>query len=86
MTEMLDTWLTRFWDFLDGRGVIRRAVLGVSMWMLWVQGTWAYEYARAALTLGKADVGIAAIMAAISAPATMLVGYVFKLYLDSRAT
>lgn len=86
MTDILNNWLTRFWDFLDTRGVIRRAVLGVSIWMLWLQGTWANEYALKALAAGKADTGVAAIMAAISAPATLLVGYVFKQYLDSRST
>ena len=85
MTEALNNWLTRFWDFLDTRGVIRRSVLYLSVWMLWVQGSWANEYALKALALGKADVGVAAIMAAITAPATLLVGYVFKQYLDSKA-
>lgn len=84
MTEMLNNWLTRFWDFLDRRGVIRRAVLGVSIWMLWVQAEWAHEYSLTALALGKSDAGVAAILAALSAPATLLVGYVFKTYADSR--
>lgn len=85
MSEVLNNGLTRFWDFVDSRGVVRRIVLAISIWMLWQQGTWANEYALKALAVGKTDVGIAAIMAAISAPATLLVGYVFKLYLDSKA-
>jgi hypothetical protein len=86
MTETLSNGLTKFWDFLDTRGVIRRVVLGIAIYMLWVQANWANEYALTALALGKSDASIAAIVAAISAPATMLVGYVFKNYLDSRAT
>ena len=85
MSEILSNSLTKFWDFLDTRGVIRRVVLGLSIYMLWVQATWAHEYALAALALGKSDAGVAAILAALSAPATLLVGYVFKNYLDSRA-
>jgi hypothetical protein len=84
MTEMLSNSFTQFWDFIDRRGVIRRIVLGVSIWMLWVQAEWAHEYSLAALALGKSDAGVAAILAALSAPATLLVGYVFKNYLTSR--
>jgi hypothetical protein len=84
MTEMLTNSFTQFWDFIDQRGVIRRAVLGISIWMLWVQAEWAHEYSLTALALGKSDAGVAAILAALSAPATLLVGYVFKNYLESR--
>jgi hypothetical protein len=84
MTEMLTNSFTQFWDFVHSRGVIRRIVLGLAIYMLWVQGQWANEYASEALVLGKSDVGIAAIMAAITAPATMLVGFIFKNYLESR--
>jgi hypothetical protein len=84
MTEMLTNSFTQFWDFIDQRGVIRRAVLGVSIWMLCVQANWAYEYSLAALALGKADVGVAAIVTALSAPATLLVVSVFKNYVESR--
>lgn len=85
MTEILSNGFTQFWDFIDQRGVIRRAVLGVSIWMLWVQAEWAHEYSLTALALGKSDAGVAAILAALSAPATLLVGYVFKNYIESRA-
>jgi hypothetical protein len=84
MTEVLNNWFTAFWDFLDTRGIIRRSVLGISIWMLWVQAEWAHEYSLTALALGKSDAGVAAILAALSAPATLLVGYVFKNYLDSK--
>ncbi len=84
MTEVLNNSLSRFWDFVDNRGVIRRIVLGLSIYILWVQAHWAFDYALGALALGKADAPVAAIVAAISAPATVLVGYVFKHYLESR--
>lgn len=86
MTDVLNNWFTKLWDFVDQRGIIRRAVLGVSMWLLYVQGIWANEFALKALALGKADIGVAGIMSAITAPATLLVGYTFKNYLDSRGS
>jgi len=86
MTDILNNTFTRFWDFVDTRGVIRRVVLGIAIYMLWVQANWANEYALTALALGKSDASIAAIIAALSAPATMLVGWVFKTYADSRST
>jgi hypothetical protein len=52
--------------------------------MLWVQAEWAHEYSLTALALGKSDAGVAAILAALSAPATLLVGYVFKNYLEAK--
>lgn len=85
MTDTLNNLFTQWWDFVDSRGVVRRIVLVASIYMLWTGSVWANDYAFAALAAGKADVGVAAIMAAITAPATMLVGYVFKSYLDSRA-
>jgi hypothetical protein len=86
MTDTLNNTFTRFWDFVDSRGVIRRVVLAIAIYMLWVQANWANEYALTALAHGKSDASIAAIIAAISAPATMLVGWVFKTYADSRST
>lgn len=76
--------LTRFWDFVDTRGVIRRLVLGVSVYMLWVTGEHSFVYAMISLDAGKADAGIAAVIAAFGVPASTLAGYVFKAYLDSR--
>jgi len=76
--------LTKFWDFIDNRGVIRRVVLGMSIWMLYDAGKWAGVYATQALELGKTDVGIGVVIGAVTAPATLLAGYVFKAYLESR--
>lgn len=85
MTEALNNGLTRFWDWVDTRGVIRRAVIGVALWMNWLAGEHAFEYAMAALKAGKTDAGIGAIIAAFTAPAALLAGAVFKSYTDSRS-
>jgi len=85
MTKLFENWLTRIWDWVDTRGVIRRAVLGVIIWMNWVAGEHAYEYALTALAVGKTDAGVGAVIAAFTAPAALLAGYVFKSYVDTRS-
>lgn len=82
MTDIINSWLGKFWDWLDTRGVIRRAVLGVAIWMTWEVTHWAMAFAEHSVRPG---VDLAAVIAAVSAPATALGGYVFKAYLDSRA-
>lgn len=84
MTEILNNSLTRLWDWVDTRGVIRRATLGVVIWMNYWAGEHAYTYAENALKMSKADAGIGAVIAAFTAPAALLAGYVFKSYAESR--
>lgn len=84
MTKIMNNWLTQFWCWVDNRGVIRRFVMGISIWMLYLAGERSFEYAMAALAVGKADAGIATVIAAFGVPATLLAGYVFKEYLASR--
>lgn len=84
MGEILNNGLTRFWDWIDSRGVIRRLVLGVVIWLNWLAGEHAYTYAESALRVGKADAGIGAVIAAFTAPAALLAGYVFKTYAETR--
>lgn len=84
MTKALNNWMTQFWDFIDTRGVIRRGVLGVIIWMNWVVGEHAYAYALTALAVGKTDAGVGAVIAAFTAPAALLAGYVFKTYAETR--
>ena len=84
MTEMLNNWLTRFWDWVDTRGVIRRLTMGAVFWMNWVAGEHAYYYAMHALEKGRTDAGIGAIIAAFTAPAALLAGAVFKSYTETR--
>jgi hypothetical protein len=85
MTDILNNWMTRLWDFIDQRGVIRRTITAAAIFMLWKAGENSFTYAMAALAAGKADAGVAAVIAAIGVPATAFAGYVFKAYLESRA-
>lgn len=84
MTEMLNTWFTRIWDWIDGRGVIRRIVLAVTMWMTWSVTLWATEFADKALVMNRITTQTVAMVGAVTALVAALGGYVFKLYLDSR--
>lgn len=84
MTEILNNWLTRLWDWIDTRGVIRRTVLAVTIWMtFWVTAnmvTLAFD----ALRGRQIDMALVALVTALTAPIMAMGGYVFKLYLDSR--
>lgn len=80
----LNNWLTRWWDFIDSRGIVRRAVLAVSLWMLWDVSKWGMDYADRALAAGNTDASLGAVMVAAGGPATLLAGWVFKLYVETR--
>lgn len=73
----------RWWTFVDERGIVRRAVLGVAIWMTWRVSVWAMGYAADSPRPG---VDVAAIIAAVSAPVTLFAGAVFKAYSESRAS
>lgn len=83
MSEVFDNALTRFWDWLDNRGVIRRGVLFLAIWMTWRVSTWSMAFAE---RNARDGMEIAAIIAAVTGPAMAFGGYIFKAYTDSRAT
>lgn len=86
MSELFDNWITAFWDWIDTRGVIRRIVLFATMWMTFWVSYKMTEFAFAALAASKLSEGnIVLAIGAITAPIVALGGYVFKVYLDSRA-
>lgn len=81
MGEILDNQLTRFWDWIDTRGVIRRIVLAVAIYMTWRVSAWAMGYVEGSARPG-AD--LALIIGAVTGPVTVFGGYVFKAYIESR--
>ncbi len=86
MSEIFSNWLTKFWDWVDTRGVIRRIVLFTAMGMTFWVSYRMTEFVFAALAVGKISEGsIVASIGMITAPVVALGGYVFKAYLDSRA-
>ena len=72
--------ITQLWDFVDNRGVIRRVVLGIAIWMTWQVSEWAMAFA----INEELGMNTAAVIGAVSAPIVAFGGYVFKSYLDSR--
>lgn len=84
MTEILNNWLTRLWDWIDTRGVIRRTVLAVTIWATIDTTRWAMVFADRALELNSVSTQAVAMVWAVTALVAALGGYVFKLYLDSR--
>lgn len=71
----------RFWDWVDQRSVVRRLVLFTTLWMTWQAFTWAGVFAT---TTDKPGMDVAAIIAAVTAPISLLQGYVFQVYAKGR--
>ena len=74
--------IERFWNWIDSRGVIRRVILGIAIWMTWKVSEWAMSFA----INEEISVNTAAVIAAVTSPVVAFGGYVFKAYLDSGDT
>ena len=85
MAKIFENWLTRFWDWVDNRGVVRRIVLAATMWLTFWVSYRMTEFAFAALEKSQISGNIPIIIGAITAPIVALGGYVFRVYLDSRS-
>lgn len=71
----------RFWEWIDARGIVRRIVLGFTLYATMYGMTSAWNFAYASKFDG---VGTAAIIAAVLAPLAYLQKAVFDAYLTSR--
>lgn len=60
---------------------VRSFVLYVTVWMTWAAFQWAAEFAT---TTDKAGSDVGLIIAAVTAPISVLQGFVFKVYSESR--
>ena len=67
--------------WIDKHKIIRRAVLGIAIWMTWVSAEWATWFATANARNGME---IAAILAAVQAPVMAFTGMVFKVYVENK--
>lgn len=61
---------------------VRSFVLYITVWMTWRAFTWAADYAGAHSGTSGSDVAL--IIAAVTAPISVLQGFVFKVYSESR--
>jgi hypothetical protein len=73
--------LTDFWDWVDERHVVRRAVLGVTVYMSYISFTWAAHFAETT-NKGGAEVGL--IIGAVTGPVAALQAFILKVYSESR--
>jgi hypothetical protein len=76
--------VTRIWDWIDTRSIVRRIVLFVTLWMTWRVFTWAAGYAESITLTPGLGLEAAAIISAVTAPITALQVWVFKIYSDGR--
>lgn len=72
---------TQFFDFLDQRRIVRRAMVLVVLWQLVDSYLWAKGYAA---TTTRTGVEIGLVIAAVLAPVTTLQGFLFRVYDGSR--
>jgi hypothetical protein len=79
-------WLDTL-DRVEERLALRRTVLlAVTVWLTWRSFQWANDYAEIVLAANSdgATLGAAAIIAAVTMPISVLQGYVFKAYIESK--
>jgi len=74
-------WIEQFWNWVDRRVVVRRAVLSFTLYMTWYGVHKAWEYAAASTLDG---LGTAAVIAAVLAPIAALQGFAFANYTNAR--
>ena len=75
--------ITRLWDWVDNRAVVRRIVLGVTVWAtIDVSVFVAWDFA---LHSPYDGLGTAAVIAAITAPLAALQGFAFASYTKGRS-
>lgn len=61
---------------------VRSFVLYVTVWMTWEAFNWAAVFAT---VTEKTGADVALIIAAVTAPISVLQGFIFKIYSESRA-
>jgi len=78
---MVNIW-EEFWKWIDEKRVIRRIVLFAMLYLTFELSTWTMHFAEASTKTGG---DIAAILAAIWGPMSLLQGAVFGFYSNSRS-
>ena len=64
--------------------LFRRLAFCMIFYITYNLTVWSYEYAYHAVEKGEGGVAIAATITAIAAPVTLLIGFISKIYSDSR--
>lgn len=79
---MIERATTNLLDFIDNRAVVRRVVLGFTLYMTWLVTHHAWLFAQTSTFDG---VGTAAVIAAVMAPTAALQGFAFQQYTKGRS-
>lgn len=77
----MNKFIDRLFQIIDKHGLVRRAVLGVTLWMTWKAYVWASLFA---IESARNGMEVATIIAAVLAPITVLQGHAFQAYIGSR--
>lgn len=74
--------ISKFWDWVDNRAIVRRVVLFFTLWMTAsvTYSAWLFAYAST-----FDGVGTAAVIVAITAPTAALQTYAFRDYIKGKA-
>ena len=81
MTAKFVAFFSPLWDWIDQRGIVRRIVLALALWMTWRVTTWSMAYAD---TTDRDGMQAAALLVAVQAPVTLFCSTVFKAYIEGR--
>lgn len=81
MTERVRLWATGFMDWLDNRMIVRRVLLLLTMYLVWDSYAWCKQFA---VSTTRDGLQIAAIIAAVTGPVTVLLKFVLDNYTDAR--
>lgn len=73
--------MRRFWDWLDERCIIRRALTIATFTLVAICLHWSMRYAESS---ARAGADVAMILGAIWTPLSALMGYMFGQYASSR--
>lgn len=77
-------WLTRLWDWVDRREVDKHTVSICVLYGTVVVTRWAMNFAEVQSSLGRGGTEIAAIIAAVLGPYSLLQAAAIKFYFDNR--
>lgn len=73
--------ITRFWDWVDSRVVVRRGIIIFTLYMTLTETLHAWEFARVSTFDG---VGTAAVIAAVLVPLGAVQAFAFHMYTKGR--
>ena len=81
MTERLELWGHGFWNWLDNRMIVRRLLLLATSYLVWDSYAWCKSFAELTTRDG---LQVAAIIAAVTGPVTVLLKFVLDNYAEAK--